>query len=797
MAFLGTDFPINTTTDNEQVAPSHTVLSDGRIFVTWSSSLEGGTDFEIRGRLLAADGTPIGSDFSINTTPTADQNWPTVTALADGRAFIAWVSFIPSIDEFEIRGRIIEADGTGGLDFVVNSTTANAQFSPVAATLADGHVLVTWTSDEGDMSGGGAWDIRGRILDADGTPISPDFIVSSNVVGNQQAANVTALPDARALVTWTSYDPSLSVAAIFGRFVNSDGTTSTPDFRVLPISERDQAEASLAVLANGWILVTWAAREPGFDNNIHGQILNTDGSVIVPDFILNSTLAGDQFSPSVTALPDGRALVVWESSNDTGARNLYGRIVGLDGFPHGTEFLVNSGIGLTESAPQLVTLADGRVVAVWTAYDPSLNSSEIYGRMLSFNAMIDGTPGDDRIVGTSDNDVVHGGAGRDLLSGGPGNDALYGGIGNNSLMGEAGNDFLFGEDGDDRLWGGEGNDTFVGGRGADNFAGGAGIDTVRYETSSAGVHVDLAHNVTRGGDATGDLFSSIENLIGSRFGDTLIGDGAANSLASGGGRDIVDGSGGNDVLDGGEGSDELAGGLGDDVVHGGAGNDRIWGNVGNDTLTGGAGADILAGGAGTDTADYSASPGGVTVDLVQGTGSGGDAEGDTLSMIENVIGTDYNDDITGNNADNVLIGGTGDDRLFGGYGSDQLEGGFGNDILIGADGGGDILSGGRGANTFVFVLPWDSEPGHEDQITDFGGPDVSEADLIDVSLIDANYNTPGDDTFIFIGTAAFTNTAGELRSAAHYLEGDINGDGTAEFRVHLNVASLAITDLLL
>jgi Ca2+-binding RTX toxin-like protein len=219
----------------------------------------------------------------------------------------------------------------------------------------------------------------------------------------------------------------------------------------------------------------------------------------------------------VTALPDGRALAVWLATNpNTGEADIYGRILDPGGFPLGQDFLINSAVGLGEAAPHAATLPDGRVVVTWTSYDPSLNSDDIHARMLSFNTILDGTPGDDRIVGTNDNDVIHAGAGRDLAYGALGNDVVYGGTGNDSLLGEDGNDFLFGEDGDDRLWGGYSNDTFVGGAGADNFAGGAGVDTVRYETSPTGVYVDLAHNGT-GGDAAGDSFSSIENLIGSRF----------------------------------------------------------------------------------------------------------------------------------------------------------------------------------------------------------------------------------------------------------------------------------------
>jgi Ca2+-binding RTX toxin-like protein len=796
MAFLGPDFRVNTTTFNEQQNPDQTVLSDGRILVTWASVV---TDpifaFEIRGRLLAADGTPIGSDFLINTTPTQDQNLPTITALADGRSFVAWVGYIPDTGEFEIRGRIINADGTGSSDFIVNSTTAGAQFGPESTTLADGRIFVTWTSIDPDNSPGiqYPYNVHGRILNADGTPTGPDFFINPDLAGSHFNAHSVALPDGRAFVTWRLDDPNLGWPAVLGRFINTDGTSSAPDFRVLPVSEDGQSDPSLAVLANGWILLTWAA-----DGDIHGRILGTDGSVIASDFTVNSILAGDQTFSSVTVLPDGRAVVVWQSSNlSTGTSDIFGRLLGADGLPLGADFLVNSAIGMYEAAPKVEALPDGRVVVTWTAIDPSTNSSEIFGRMLSFDTTVHGTPGNDRIVGTSDDDVINSGASPDVVIGGLGNDALYGGAGNDQLVGEAGNDFLFGDSGDDRLWGGEGNDTFVGGRGADNMAGGAGVDTARYETSLAGVHIDLALYTASGGDAAGDILGSIENIIGTGFDDTLIGDGAANNLFGTGGRDILIAAGGNDLLAGGEGNDDLTGGTGDDVLRGGAGTDRLWGNVGNDTLDGGAGGDVLAGAAGVDTADYSESRAAVRIDLAANTASGGSAQGDTLSSIENLVGSAYNDVLTGTAGANQLSGRAGNDQLVGNGGDDHLDAGGGNDVLTGGAGA-DVLSGGFGADRFVFTLVSDSAPGSEDRITDLLSNDFAEGDIVDLLQIDADTGTMGDQAFTFILDAAFTGTAGELRYANNVIEGDVNGDGLADLRIVASAPlGLTTSDFLL
>lgn len=115
---------------------------------------------------------------------------------------------------------------------------------------------------------------------------------------------------------------------------------------------------------------------------------------------------------------------------------------------------------------------------------------------------------------------------------------------------------------------------------------------------------------------------------------------------------------------------------GDDRIWGWGGNDHIDGGAGDDELFGGAGADTLIGGTGIDTINYWDNRSvGVVINLTALTASGGEADGDVIrGDIENVIGTDYSDRLTGSAADNFLNGGNG-------WGNDILSGLGGNDVL--------------------------------------------------------------------------------------------------------------------
>ena len=139
-----------------------------------------------------------------------------------------------------------------------------------------------------------------------------------------------------------------------------------------------------------------------------------------------------------------------------------------------------------------------------------------------------------------------------------------------------------------------------------------------------------------------------------------------------------------------------------DTIYGYGGNDTIFGLGGNDLIIGGLGADTINGGSGIDAAIYTDSTTAVTVNLTTGTGSGGTAQGDTLSAIENLFGSAYDDALTGNSANNSLSGMNGNDVLKGAGGDDTLSGGDGDDLLLGGAGA-DTISGGAGIDTLSYA----------------------------------------------------------------------------------------------
>lgn len=122
---------------------------------------------------------------------------------------------------------------------------------------------------------------------------------------------------------------------------------------------------------------------------------------------------------------------------------------------------------------------------------------------------------------------------------------------------------------------------------------------------------------------------------------------------------------------------------GNDEIFGWGGDDFIYGGYGNDIMQGGRGADTMDGGSGIDTVSYQYSSSGVTIDLQNGSGSGGDATGDKITNVENITGSYYGDHLFGDMGANTIDGSFGNDVIDGGYGSDIMIGGGGDDIFVG------------------------------------------------------------------------------------------------------------------
>ena len=340
-----------------------------------------------------------------------------------------------------------------------------------------------------------------------------------------------------------------------------------------------------------------------------------------------------------------------------------------------------------------------------------------------------------------------------------------------------------GNAGDNVITGGVGNDIFLGGGGADEFHGGAGIDTVSYADSTS-----ITLNFATGdfsGIAHGDTFHEIERIAGSNYGDVFVENGVSHQLNGQAGVDMVSyetatsgitfdlatkiqtGIAAGDIL------------TNIEVIQATGFADILVGDGNANIFIGGAGSDLINGGLGSDDAWYLNSSAAVQLNLLEGTAAGGDADGDVLTSIENLIGSSFGDIITGDAFANALEGSYGNDTIRGGDGVDTIYGGIGSivvplvassdavqvDMLYGGNGNDIMATAGNDAGSMAF-----GEAGN-DTITVANGTADGGIGIDTITVTGGGDAHGGDGDDIFHGWGSLYSLYGDAGTDIFYLAG--------------------------
>jgi Ca2+-binding RTX toxin-like protein len=414
--------------------------------------------------------------------------------------------------------------------------------------LSNGGFAISWRDDDGsnhnDGTGvGSGYDVWMRVFDAQGGEVAGEFRVNeAHVPGSQYEPALASLSNGNFIVTWRdsdggSHDDGTGTGSsndVWARIFYDDGTEVVGEFRLNSYTSSSQYEPDVTALKEVGFVVTWrddSGHDGGSGSDIRAQVHSNDGTVILPEFMVNTYTSGSQYQPTVAALDDGGFVISWTSQYQDGSNTgVYSQRFDANGTALSTIRLTGG------SGDDIVTFVDAQeemLVDLGVGNDTlSLGDKADSVRVKSVeNVSLGG--GDDRaVIEGADNVTINAGAGNDQVTSGDGSDTLIGGLGNDI--------YTVNDSGDAVIENvGEGSDTVI-------------------STADSYTLPDNVEDLRLGAGGVAATGNDLDN--------TITGNDDDNSLAGGAGDDLIAAGAGDDILTGGAGDDVLSGGDGEDVA---------------------------------------------------------------------------------------------------------------------------------------------------------------------------------------------------------------------------------------
>jgi Ca2+-binding RTX toxin-like protein len=375
----------NLTTDTQRDSRVARLEGD-RFLVTWTSfgTTGDGSSTAVKGRIFTATGTPLGTEFLINSNAASEQLEAVCAGLPGGGFVVAWTTGDATQDgSYEaIKAQIFDASGLKiGSEFLVNSLSINSQLRPTVTALATGGFVVGWHTSM-PVAGGTFGDVKAQIFSNTGSKIGTEFLVNSITTGVQDWPGFSALSNGNFIATWASGTSDSS--DIKAQLFNSNGTKIGTEFGVASAISGGQFGQKAAGLPDGGFVVVWYTSDTTQDGNgyaIKAQFFSAAGAKVGPERLVNTTVAGDQGDPDVAVLADGTVLVSWSQTTistgvTAGNSAIAAQILDSSGNRIGSEFLIENNTLNLEHSPKIVALSSGGYAAVWDDlrnYGVSLN----------------------------------------------------------------------------------------------------------------------------------------------------------------------------------------------------------------------------------------------------------------------------------------------------------------------------------------------------------------------------------------------------------------------------------------
>ena len=325
---LGGEFQVNSYWLSHQYYSSVDLDAAGNFVIAWASFGQDGSNSGIYGQRYDAQGNPLGGEFRINTFTNGDQHYPSVAMDPTGNFVVTWGSYNQDGDGWGVYGQRYDSSGSPvGSEFQVNSFTTSDQYYPSTAIDDAGNFVVTWNSYTQD---GSSWGIFGQRYDASGSPSGSEFQVNTYTDINQIHPSVAMDGSGNFVVTWDSVNQDGDVTGIFGQRYDASGNPVGGEFQVNTFTTSYQQNPSVAMDGTGNFTVVWQSNtQDGSGNGVYAQRytsgFNSDQSDLIESLTVTITnrmdgslelLAVDTTGTNITALYDSVTGVLTLSGAD-------------------------------------------------------------------------------------------------------------------------------------------------------------------------------------------------------------------------------------------------------------------------------------------------------------------------------------------------------------------------------------------------------------------------------------------------------------------------------------------------
>jgi hypothetical protein len=379
---VGAEFRVNAYTSGSQSPPRIAIDTDGDFVVVWQSYLQDGYLTGVFGRRFSSVGAPLGVEFQVNQRTLGDQSNPAVARDADGDFVVVWQSNSQDGSFYGVFARRFGSSGAAqGIEFQVNTHTADVQSFPSVAMVPSGDFVVVWRSWAQDGTGYG---IFGRRFKLSGSPEGLEFMVNAYTSGTQDFPAVDRAPDGSFMVAWVDGGRDGNGSGVFARRFNASGLAKGLDFQINSHTPNGQSVPAIAVAPDGDAVVVWSSLGQGSsDQGVFGQRFSSDGLRQGGEFEI-SKYADDNSQSFATVDTDdeGGFVVVWRSTEaqDGFLEGVFGRRFDSLGLVVGTDFQVNAYTTGHQRTPTLAVEPGGEFVVAWTSVGQDGDSNGIFAQ---------------------------------------------------------------------------------------------------------------------------------------------------------------------------------------------------------------------------------------------------------------------------------------------------------------------------------------------------------------------------------------------------------------------------------